>query len=353
LSYPLTDRILSNLAHIASEIVPDSTALLEAIGRATDPIGEGKKILCITKQKGGFIKPCPCTSHYLGCNYFIVNADLNCPLDCTYCILQLYLSDSLITVHANTEDLWEQLDRFLRMNRGRGLRMGTGELGDSLALDHITGRSRDFIAYFRKRSSDQVFFELKTKTVNIENLMESPLSDRIIIAWSLNSEQMARQEEIGAPTVRKRIEAAREVVRKGFRVAFHFDPVIRYAGWEMGYEEIIDTLFTSIPADRIAWISLGSLRFPPHLKAIIRKRFPRSRITDEELVRGEDGKLRYFKPLRLKMYRHIASCIKRAVRNRVRLYFCMESGEMWRKVLLKEPKGKEEIENYLSLPFEG
>jgi hypothetical protein len=29
----------------------------------------------------------------------------------------------------------------------------------------------------------------------------------------------------------------------------------------------------------------------------------------------------------------------------------MESGEVWKKVLKKEPKGKEEIQAYLSLPF--
>ncbi|MBN1224013.1 MAG: hypothetical protein JXB23_12270 [Candidatus Aminicenantes bacterium] len=351
LGHSLTHRILTKLAHIPAETVSDSLSVLEELKLKKDPLGEGKKILLITEQKGGFVKPCPCTSHYLGCNYFIVNTELNCPLDCTYCILQLYLSESLITVHSNTEELWDQLDHFLETNRHRALRLGSGELGDSLALDHITERSKDFLTYFRDRSRNHAFFELKTKTVNIDNILESPLAENVIIAWSLNSEKMARQEEKGAPPIRERLAAAYAVAKRGFKVAFHFDPIIRYPGWEDGYAEVIDALFTKIDQDQVAWISLGSLRYPPHLKDIIRKRFPETRITDEELVRGRDGKLRYFKPLRLQMYRTIAGRIRHITKDRVRLYFCMESGEIWRKVLGKKPKGKEEIEYDLSLPF--
>jgi spore photoproduct lyase len=84
---------------------------------------------------------------------------------------------------------------------------------------------------------------------------------------------------------------------------------------------------------------------------MIKTRFPDSRIVYEELVRGEDGKLRYFKPLRLQLYRTVADQIQSRGGHSIPLYFCMESGEIWRKVLKKEPKGKEAIEHYLSLPF--
>ena len=86
-------------------------------------------------------------------------------------------------------------------------------------------------------------------------------------------------------------------------------------------------------------------------KGMIKKRSPDSRIVYEELIRGEDGKLRYFKPLRLHLYRMIVDQIQIRVGDRVPLYFCMESKEIWRKMLGKKPKGREMIESYLSLPF--
>jgi len=349
LGFPLTEKILGKLAHIPTEIITRQEEITAHYKKLRDPAGEGKKHMLITQQKGDFVKPCPCTPGYLGCNYFIINADLNCPLDCSYCILQLYLSNPLITVHVNADALWRQLDYFLSHSPNRFLRIGTGELGDSLVLDHITQRSTELIAYFRSKPS--VLFELKTKTVNTDNILSASASENIVIAWSLNSDVIAQKEEKGAPSVMERLEAATAVSKRGFPVAFHFDPLILYSGWEDGYEEIIDALFTAVNADRIAWISLGSLRFPPALKDIIKNRFPDSRIIYEELVRGEDGKLRYFKPLRLRLYTTIVNQIQNRVGNRVPLYFCMESGEIWRKVLKKEPKGKEAIENYLSLPF--
>jgi len=349
LAFSLTERVLKKLAHIPVEIVPNSDDVIAHFKKARDPLGEGKKHMLITRQKGDFVKSCPCTPAYLGCNYFIINADINCPLDCSYCILQLYLSNPLITVHANTGDLWRQLDDFLDEKHNRFLRIGTGELGDSLVLDHITARSTEMIDYFRSRPS--ALFELKTKTLNVDNILSARPSDNTVIAWSLNAEKIAQKEEKGAPTVMDRIEAARVVAERGFSVAFHFDPLILYPGWEKGYEAVIDALFTAINTDRIAWISLGSLRFPLALKDIIRKRFPSSRIIYEELIRGEDGKLRYFKPLRLHLYKSVVDWIQARSGGRVPLYFCMESGEIWKKVLKKEPKGKEAIENYLSLPF--
>jgi spore photoproduct lyase len=348
LGFPLTERILNNLAHVPTEFIPRPEDLIASIQKERDPVSQGKKLMLITRQKGEFVKPCPCTPVYLGCNYFIVNADLNCPLDCSYCILQLYLTNPLITVHVNDKELWSQLDNFLAARQNQFLRIGTGELGDSLVCDHITQRSSGLMDYFRSHPS--AVFELKTKTANIDHILSAPPADNIVIAWSLNSDQIAQTEEKRAPSVQERLAAAQAVSKRGFPVAFHFDPLILYPGWEDGYEAVIDALFTAINADRIAWISLGSLRFPPALKEIIRKRFPESRIIYEELIRGEDGKLRYFKPLRLRLYNTIVDRLQRRARDRVPLYFCMESGEIWRKVLKKRPKGKEAIEYYLSLP---
>ncbi len=347
--FSLTEKILERTSHIPSEIIESSDELIADFASKRDPLLFGKKTLLITQQRGVFVKPCPCTPGYIGCNYFIINTDLNCPLDCTYCILQDYLNNPLITVHVNTEHLWEQLDLFLSKHRHHIIRIGTGELGDSLVLDHLTDRSNEMIEYFRTKKN--VLFELKTKTVNISNLLEATPSDNIVIAWSLNSERIAQQEENGAPPVRERLEAAQAVMQKGFKVAFHFDPLILYPGWEDGYGPIVDLMLTKIDASKIAWISLGSLRFPPSLREVILQRFPQSRILYNELIRGTDGKYRYFKPLRIQLYENVVRQIRKFGKE-IPLYFCMESGEIWKKVLKKEPKGKEDVESYLSLPFD-
>jgi spore photoproduct lyase len=345
-SFPLTKTILENCPGVPVEVIRHRREVEEMLASSADPVGEGKKYLWLTRQKGAFVKPCPCTPHYVGCNYFIINAALNCPLDCSYCILQLYLTNPLITIYVNLEDLWKELDSFLRQKRRRCLRIGTGELADSLALDPVTQTSRELLAYFRRQSG--VSFELKTKTTNIGGILAGPASENIVISWSLNSTRIAREEEKGAPPIDERIEAARIVSRKGYPVGFHFDPLILYDGWEQDYARVIEKLFRAVQPSRVRWLSLGSLRFPPALKPIIEKRFPRTKIIYGEMIPGRDGKLRYFKPLRSELYQKIVGFIKYWGGENIPLYFCMEDTEIWWKALKKIPTRKEEVELILS-----
>ncbi|MBW2742523.1 MAG: DNA photolyase, partial [Deltaproteobacteria bacterium] len=70
----------------------------------------------------------------------------------------------------------------------------------------------------------------------------------------------------------------------------------------------------------------------PSLKSIIKKRFPDSKIIYGEFITGLDGKMRYFKPLRIELYQKIVSCI-RSLAPDVLIYFCMEDDEVWKKSL--------------------
>ena len=55
-----------------------------------------------------------------------------------------------------------------------------------------------------------------------------------------------------------------------------------------------------------------------------------------ELVRSWDGKLRYFKPLRIKMYSKLLKSI-REYAPEVMVYLCMESPGVWREVFGSAP----------------
>ncbi|GIX48175.1 MAG: hypothetical protein KatS3mg131_2386 [Candidatus Tectimicrobiota bacterium] len=89
-------------------------------------------------------------------------------------------------------------------------------------------------------------------------------------------------------------------------------------------------VFRHLDPAAITYMSLGSLRFSPELKKVVRVRFPKSSLMDGELVPGPDGKLRYFKPLRVEMYRKLAAWIRRYA-PATPLYLCMESADVWQK----------------------
>jgi spore photoproduct lyase len=96
----------------------------------------------------------------------------------------------------------------------------------------------------------------------------------------------------------------------------------------------------------VVWISLGTFRFMPDLKPIIQDRFPESKIVYGEFINGLDGKMRYFKPLRIALYRRIIRCIQE-IAPAVTVYFCMEDDEVWQKTFGFIPSEKGGLENML------
>ncbi|MDZ7796834.1 MAG: hypothetical protein U5N56_07240 [Candidatus Marinimicrobia bacterium] len=92
---------------------------------------------------------------------------------------------------------------------------------------------------------------------------------------------------------------------------FHFDPMLMYADQEAGYENLVRTLFEHADPAHIAWISIGSLRFPAEMAEKVRSKFPATDLLDGEMIRGMDNKQRYFKPLRISMYKNFYRCLRK------------------------------------------
>lgn len=337
-SYPLTGRILDRLPDTAR-----SVSDAETFSRLTDrlPLTRGKRVLRLAVGRGGLVKPCPATAEpYLCCRYTVLNAQTQCPMDCEYCVLQTYLDEPCETVFVNTDDMLEQAGRLLDENPGRLFRVGTGELADSLALDELTGTAGEFIGFFAARPN--ALFELKTKTIRVEGAL-SAASRRAVISWSVNPPSVVASEEHGAASLERRLEAAARCAEAGFLIGFHFDPILDYPGSEAEYAHLADRLFEAVDPARVAWISLGSLRYPPALGDVIRTRFPKSRVGTGEMIRGLDGKMRYPRPLRIALYRAVLERIRR-VSDDVFVYFCMESADVWERVMGFAPRDNTDLD---------
>jgi DNA repair photolyase len=302
---------------------------VEKVADEDSAVGDGQT-LEVVGFPGRFVKACPGTRSYLCCGYQILHLGTQCSLGCTYCILQAYLSGRNLRLFANLGDMWLELMEHLRSSPRKVHRLGTGEFMDSLLLDPVTHLSRKLIPFFA--GQPRAVLELKTKTANVELLEGLRHGGRTIVAWSLNPQDLIRSEEPGAAGLEVRLAAARMCQEWGYRLAFHFDPLIAYPGWQRGYAEVVNRLGATVDPARIAWISLGTLRFMPVLKQIIRRRHRGSALLHEEFVPGLDGKLRYFRDLRVEMYRHLNTLLHRVSRD-LFIYLCMESEDVWREAL--------------------
>lgn len=338
LDEPLTVRILSRRGSVGYEVTEDGKMQERKRGLT---LAQGKRILYITRQEGGFVKPCPATrSPYLCCRYTVINQTQQCPLDCTYCILQEYLDTPVVTVYANLGEMYSEIDSLLEAQPGRLFRFGTGELTDSLALDGMTGLSRDLSLHFRGR--ENALLELKSKTSRIQALPDcSP--DRVVVSWSLNPPSVTGKEEFRAASIPDRLSAARRCMEMGFPLGFHFDPILPGDGMADAYRELVDSVFRHVDGSRIAWVSLGSLRFPPALRGTVRGRFPGTKILTGEMIPGLDGKMRYVRPLRVSMYRRIHGWLKDHEPD-LFVYFCMEPPWVWEAVTGEAPTDNADLD---------
>jgi len=333
--FPLTDEILSTVSSYAEvQFIEDIEQEKAKLAFETaDILSKSKKILYLTVFKGEFIKPCPCTRNVVCCRYYFLNGQTGCSLDCSYCILQDYLNMPFLTVYVNISDMFASLDSFLERNR-KPIRIGTGELTDSLAIDSVTKLSSYLVPYFADK--ENVLFELKTKSSEIENLLKIPEhGNRTVISWSLSPESWSHENEKAA-SVADRLHAAALCGKYGYPLAFHLDPIVNFSDWKREYKNLIRSMFSSVESSWIRWISMGSLRFSPSMTPIIKKRFPGSRITLGELHPSFDGKMRYLFSVRAEMYIFILSCIRECGGD-VPVYLCMENGAMWQETGLCMP----------------
>jgi spore photoproduct lyase len=188
--------------------------------------------------------------------------------------------------------------------------------------------------------------ELKSKTNNISHLFQYA-SKKIVLSWSVNPEDIIKSEELKSSNLEKRIEAAASAIDKGFLVGFHFDPVIYLSERQLLYNNVINKISQKVRLSHIAWISIGSLRFPPPLKNIAQSRFSKTTIFSGEQIIGKDGKMRYLKPIRIRLYKMIYEELRKKLPETF-IYFCMESADIWQEVIKRHPLSNLDLDYFFA-----
>jgi spore photoproduct lyase len=337
---PMFRSLRQTLPQVPFRIIEDVARLNGASAPPTS-FDAVKRRLFLARHKGQFLKKCPGSDGQVCCNYFVINFASNCPMDCSYCYLQEYLAQNpTLKVFSNVDDLLVEADQLLSRHRGVFFRIGTGEIADSLALDPYIAFNGSIIPFFANQPN--VLLELKTKSDCVEGLLGLDPKERVVVSWSMNPQRVIDADEHGTASLAARLAAARGCQQAGYRLGFHFDPMIEYPGWEKDYEAMVEQTFATVDWRRTCWVSMGVLRTTPALKRAMRQRWPETLLLTGEQVLCPDGKLRYFQPLRVRMYRKMLSWIRRAA-PAIQVYLCMESREVWEQVFGYAPSCEKEL----------
>ncbi len=206
---------------------------------------------------------------------------MNCVYDCRYCFLQGMYDSAHYVVYVNFEDFFERISETAADSDSRPAYFFSGHVNDSLALDRVTRFSGEMIPFFRDLENSYV--ELRTKSVQIDSLLEREPFDRCIVAWSMTPPDISRSKEQGTPPVRKRLEAMRTLQDEGWRTGLRVDPVIYSDDFREQYGSLFEMVFEKVRIDRLHSVTLGPFRLPDHMHKKMRSLYPEEELFASKL----------------------------------------------------------------------
>ena len=233
-------------------------------------IQKKKPALILAKKIGKKLHKIPSSFSIGGKENYYFSHMLNCIYDCEYCFLQGKHMSAHYLLFINYEDFFLEIKKKLKINNSQKNYFFSGYDCDSLALDGITGVVDYFLPIFKKNKN--AVLEIRTKSIQINKILKYKSFNNCVIAFSFTPENISKLVEHKVPSVKKRIDAIKKLVEKGWKIGLRFDPIVPACNFGKIYEELFKKIANSIPEKNIHSISFGMMRFPKKMfKKIIKE----------------------------------------------------------------------------------
>lgn len=343
----LTQRVLSlcpseKIEFVNSDYGKDHKGIL-----SKEQFEWSKKNLLITNFKGYFFKRCPGATQkktITCCNYYVLNLGSQCNMNCSYCYLQSYLNTPIMKAYANIDQALTELRSMMQEFPHLPYRVGTGEVIDSLSLDPLTLYSRELIPLFQE--FPHWTLEFKTKSNCVEQFLDLGPANNVLVSWSINPPHIIAKEEHDTASFEERIAAAKKCLDKGFPLSFHIDPIIWHENWVENYSFLVDEIIKNFTPEDIKVFSLGTLRFQPEQRHIMKERFGmESYVNNSEMFLSDTGKMRYDWHMRNEMFQFVYKRFK-ANNPRWNIFLCMETPETWTTSMTTSPMNMSGLKDF-------
>lgn len=228
--------------------------------------------LIIAKKYGNLILQTPQDYTIGGKNNYYFSHMLNCIFDCRYCFLQgMYRSGNYV-IFVNYEDFEKEIIATIEKHKDEEVYFFSGYDCDSLALESITNFAKQFLCFFEKYP--KAYLELRTKSININFLLNREPIDNCIVAFSLSPQEVVETLEHRTPSLKNRLNAIIKLQQKGWKVGLRFDPIIFMENFFEKYSKFFKEVFSQIDLNFLHSITLGPFRLPKEIYKKMVKLYP-------------------------------------------------------------------------------
>lgn len=318
---PYTLKILSQIKYNEKLIIDNMDDIW---GRVKKPYLQKRETLnlFIATKKGTLVKEAPVAyGHGHEKHFYYIHA-YNCIYECQYCYLQGYFNTPDLVLFVNHEQIIEQMKDLIELKENENAWFHAGEYSDSLNLSHITQELDLYFDFFRKHPKCRM--ELRTKSVNIKELLRLQPVDNVYVSFTISSSQGAKAFDYKCPTVSSRLKAIKKLVAHGYNIGIHFDPIIYHEDFLKEYKELLRELALVLPPNKLGYISIGVVRFTKDVYREVENNYPDSKIHTQDLIKSFDGKVRYNMPMRMWMMNSVKElCLSHEYESE-KIYLCME-----------------------------
>ena len=294
----------------------------------------------LSDQENEVFGMCPVASEKtVCCNLMTIDAVQGCSLGCSYCSIQTFYSDGKVSVDKN---LAEKLAN-IPLDPSKNYHIGSGQSSDSLVIGNKEGVLDAQLKFARENPN--IILEFKTKSNNISHLLKTDLPDNVFVCWSLNPQLFIDHEEHGTASLNQRLQAAKDLSRKGVLVGFHFHPIVYYEGYEDDYKNIVKKVMSMFQPSEVAMISMGTLTFIKPAINKLRSTGLKSKVLQIPMADAV-GKSSYTKKIKKEIFSTVYNQFQPWHKD-VFLYLCMEESSIWESVFGSYYKDNVEFETAL------
>ena len=258
-------------------------------------------------------------------NFFALDHARGCAFSplCTYCYLKdPYYEGGKTSAATNLDALENEVREWLAQDELETYVANAGNLSDSMAFESFRPLMGRLVELFRNEAEAKgrphtLLMVTKGGRKECEALFERAPCRKVMISFSVNSEEAQKELERGAADNPDRMNTARELKDRGWRVRIRLDPMI--AGYD--YSAIADEIARLNPER----VTLGALRADPGLYPVLPENLRKFLIPAPE-HKGKYALARYPFDMRVALYSQAAD----RLRGVCSLGLCEETPEVWK-----------------------
>lgn len=316
--HPFTKQILSKIDSSITYI--DDYKNIGRLKPFNQRAAEDKNSIALANKKGELVK----SIGRMNEGQFYLFHEIDCKYDCEYCYLQYYFQTKVPVIFVNRNEILDKIEELLSSFDNPYFHVG--EVCDALAFDDITEFSIDIAELFGKYPNGTI--EFRTKSANVDNLVsieEPPVN--LIPSWTFSPQKIVDLIEHKTPSFTNRLSAAKRCQEAGYTVGVRIDPIIMVPDWDELYHVMLVEILSTLNPSQIDYISLGTPKHNKVLLETIKQRYPQSPTILGEFFPSSDGKYKYLKFHRVRIYESMISWIREIDIN-IKVDLSIESDEV-------------------------